>query len=50
MLSISRETLIRWRRNGKGPRFKKLGRRVFYTESDLKNFLSASKISSSKNK
>ena len=38
-LNLSPKTLQAWRVSGYGPRFVKLGRRVFYRASDLKNFI-----------
>jgi len=39
LLSQSDSTLERWRREGKGPRFIKIGRSVRYRESDVEAFL-----------
>lgn len=33
--SLPESTLNRWRAEGRGPKFGKLGRRVFYREDDL---------------
>lgn len=38
---VSERTLQRWRMEGSGPRFRKLGRLVRYAESDLAEFLSS---------
>jgi hypothetical protein len=38
-LKLSPKTLQAWRVSGCGPRFVKLGRRVFYRASDLKKFI-----------
>ena len=40
-LNLSPKTLQAWRVTGRGPRFVKLGRRVFYRESDLRTFIEA---------
>jgi predicted DNA-binding transcriptional regulator AlpA len=40
-LSVSVETLRSWRRQGRGPRFRKLGRCVRYLASDLAAFIEA---------
>jgi predicted site-specific integrase-resolvase len=36
---ISPRTLERWRSQGKGPRYVKLGKRVFYRPEDLAAFI-----------
>jgi hypothetical protein len=38
-LHLSPKTMQAWRVQGRGPPFVKLGRRVFYRSSDLKNFI-----------
>jgi hypothetical protein len=38
-LNLSPKTLQAWRVSGCGPRFVKLGRRVFYRGSDLRRFI-----------
>jgi hypothetical protein len=38
-LNLSPKTLQAWRVSGCGPRFVKLGRRVFYRASDLRRFI-----------
>lgn len=43
---LSRRTLERLRAAGTGPRFAKLGRRVFYRRSDLEDWIESSLISS----
>jgi predicted DNA-binding transcriptional regulator AlpA len=39
MLDISPKTLERWRYQGTGPQYKKIGRRVYYALSDLEDYL-----------
>jgi predicted DNA-binding transcriptional regulator AlpA len=41
-LGVSERTLERWRVEGRGPRFVKLGKRVGYTEADLRAKVDAS--------
>jgi len=41
MLCISPATLRKWRWEGKGPRFIKVGRKVAYRESDVAAFIDA---------
>jgi hypothetical protein len=36
ILKVHRETLAQWRREGKGPKFTKVGRRVFYDRASLR--------------
>jgi predicted DNA-binding transcriptional regulator AlpA len=38
-LGLSPITLEGWRVQGKGPRYLKIGRRVFYPENEIKAFL-----------
>lgn len=38
-LGLSSRTLDRFRVEGRGPRFVKLGKRVFYLESDLREYV-----------
>lgn len=40
---ISRRTLQRWRRDGEGPPFLRLGRRVFYRLTDIERFEEAAR-------
>ena len=40
-LAISVETLRHWRSQGRGPRFRKIGRCVRYHEADLEAFIQA---------
>lgn len=40
-LNLSPRTLQAWRLHGGGPRYRKIGRRVMYTESDLAAFVEA---------
>jgi hypothetical protein len=39
ILSLSTSTLRSWRRQGRGPRFARLGRRVVYPIAALKEFI-----------
>lgn len=39
ILRSNARTLARWRSNGVGPRFIRIGRRVAYRDSDLNDFL-----------
>lgn len=41
ILGLSRRTLENWRLAGKGPKFRKLGSRVLYSETDLIEFSEA---------
>lgn len=41
ILGLSRRTMETWRLGGKGPKFKKMGSRVLYSESDLVEFSEA---------
>lgn len=43
LLGLSPRTLQRFRVEGRGPKFVKLGKRVFYTEEDLEAYVSASR-------
>ena len=45
-LKIAKQTLARWRVEGKGPRFVRLGNRVFYRNVDLEAFLTSRVFSS----
>ncbi len=36
---IAEQTHTRWRHEGKGPRFVRLGRRVFYRSGDLRDWI-----------
>lgn len=38
-IGIARQTLARWRHEGYGPPYVKLGRRVFYRSGDIKNWV-----------
>ncbi|MDD9912305.1 MAG: helix-turn-helix domain-containing protein [Alphaproteobacteria bacterium] len=40
-LDLSRATLRKWRWEGKGPRFIKLGHRVMYRQCDIEAFINA---------
>lgn len=37
-LGVAPRTLENWRGDGKGPKFRKLGRRVVYADSDLEAY------------
>jgi predicted site-specific integrase-resolvase len=39
LLHISPRTLQRWRVQGRGPVYVKVGKRVFYTEADLATYV-----------
>lgn len=41
ILGLSAGTLEVWRCHGRGPRYKKIGRRVFYDIEDLEAFVNA---------
>ncbi len=41
ILGLSAGTLEVWRCHGRGPRYKKIGRRVFYDVIDLEEFANA---------
>jgi hypothetical protein len=41
ILGLQPGTLEVWRSRGRGPRYKRVGRRVFYDLSDLENFANA---------
>ena len=41
ILGLSAGTLEVWRCHGRGPRYKKIGRRVFYDINDLEAFANA---------
>ncbi len=45
-LGLSPRTLQRWRVEGIGPKYRKLGRRIGYTEADLREFLERSRRTS----
>lgn len=47
-LQISVATLARWRCEGKGPTYIKIGRSVFYTDEALEAFVEASHRSSTR--
>lgn len=47
-LGLSERTLERWRVEGKGPAYRKLGKRVLYGESDLSAFVEQAKRQSTK--
>jgi hypothetical protein len=46
LLNVSVGTLNNWRTSGKGPRFKRVGRRCFYQIADLKQYLEENTYSS----
>jgi hypothetical protein len=45
-LRVARQTLARWRCYGLGPRFVRIGGRIFYDASDLDAFIAARKFQS----
>ena len=45
MLGITSSALRRWRRDGAGPRFRKLGRAVRYMLTDVEAFIEACAVS-----
>jgi predicted site-specific integrase-resolvase len=45
-LGLSARTLQRWRVEGRGPAFVKLGKRVGYTEASLRRYIDASERTS----
>ena len=45
-LALSERTLERWRVEGRGPAFVKLGKRVGYTEESLRRYLEQSERTS----
>jgi hypothetical protein len=45
-LRIAKQTLARWRCYGLGPRFVRIGGRIFYDASDLDAFIAARKFQS----
>jgi len=42
-LRVAPSTLRFWRMKGRGPRWYKLGKRIFYDRSDLEAFIEASR-------
>ena len=44
ILGLSPGTLEVWRCRGRGPRYKKIGRRVFYDLNDLETFANAETV------
>lgn len=46
LLGLSPRTLQRFRIEGRGPKFLKLGKRVFYLEADLASYVEACRRSS----
>ena len=45
-LRMARQTLARWRCHGLGPRFVRIGGRIFYDRSDLDRFITENKFGS----
>ena len=43
VLGVKPKTLARWRWQGRGPRFRKFGRKVRYAPEDLDEYLTASR-------
>lgn len=53
LLGVEVETLAAWRRRGYGPRWYRIGKKVRYTESDLREWMNAqagSRIGGNRNK
>jgi len=46
VLGVSVRTLQRWRVEGHGPAFRKIGKRVAYTNEDLEEFIQAARRTS----
>jgi hypothetical protein len=46
LLKLATQTLARWRVEGTGPKFVRLGNRIFYRSADIENFLSTRIFSS----
>lgn len=46
MLALSPRTLQRWRVEGRGPKFVKLGKKVAYTEAALRAYVEANQRTS----
>lgn len=38
-VGIAQQTLARWRHEGKGPRYVKAGRRIFYRTGDVRSWI-----------
>jgi Helix-turn-helix domain len=45
-LRVAKQTLARWRCYGLGPRFVRIGGRIFYDPADLDTFIAANKFRS----
>jgi len=41
---FTRQTLEVWRSLGRGPRYKRVGRRIFYEQTDLDSFAKGRKV------
>jgi hypothetical protein len=41
LLNVKPQTMVTWRHEGKGPRYLKIGRSVFYRRSDIRAYLGA---------
>lgn len=50
LLNVSERTLERWRVEGSGPAYLKAGRRVLYLQSDIEEWLEASRRNSTSEK
>ena len=44
ILSCTKSALRRWRREGRGPRFVKIGRLVRYRQEDVEDFINESAV------
>jgi len=44
LLSLAKRTLDNWRCSGKGPDYVKIGRKVFYKDSDIRRFINDQSI------
>lgn len=43
-LRVSQDTMRRWRREGGGPEYLKIGGRYYYEQADLDAYIKASKV------
>ncbi len=44
LIRVSKPTLDRWRIEGRGPRYVRVGNRVFYPRAEVERFLAASLV------
>lgn len=49
-IGVAPNTLAKWRIAGTGPRFRKLGSKVAYTEQDIEDWLQSRTVSSTSQK